>query len=217
MKKGNFFSAKRVTGLAVLLALVIVLQAVGGSIAIGAVTLNFTLIPIVLGAVLYGALAGAILGFACGVVVWIQVIMGLSPFYTIIWTHTPVVASLTCVVKTVVAGYVCGISYRWLAKKNGYVALFVSAGIVPVINTALFIVGCLLMGESITAFQVLIGDTSVNILVFIMVGLVTFNFFIELALNMVAAPALRTVLAVVTGKFSARRKFFDDEEMDKED
>ncbi len=215
MKKANFFSAKRVTGLAVLLALVIVLQAVGGSVAIGAVTLNFTLIPIVLGAVLYGAIAGAILGFACGVVVWIQVIMGLSPFYTIIWTHTPVVASLTCVVKTVVAGYVCGLLYRWLSKKNAYVALFVSSGIVPVINTALFIVGCLLMGESITAFQMLIGDTSVNILVFIMVGLVTFNFFIELALNMVAAPALRTVLAVVTGKLSTRKKFFDDEEMDK--
>ena len=217
MKKENFFSAKRITGLAVLLALVIVLQAVGGSVAIGAVTLNFTLIPIVLGAVLYGAVAGAILGFACGVVVWIQVIMGLSPFYTIIWTHTPVVASLTCVVKTVVAGYVCGVVYRWFSKKNGYVALFVASGIVPVINTALFIVGCLLMGGSITAFQVLIGDTSVNILVFIMVGLVTFNFFIELALNIVAAPALRTVLAVVTGKLSGRKKFFDDEEMDKED
>ncbi len=212
MKKENFFSAKRITGLAVLLALVIVLQAVGGSVAIGAVTLNFTLIPIVLGAILYGALAGAILGFACGVVVWIQVIMGLSPFYTIIWTETPFMATLTCIVKTVVAGYVCGIVYKWLSKKNDYLALFVASGVVPVINTALFIVGCLLMNDSISAFQAQIGDTSVNILVFILVGLVTFNFFIELALNMVATPAIRTVLGVVTGKLSSKKKFFDDED-----
>jgi uncharacterized membrane protein len=98
MKKEKFFSAKRITGLSVLLALVIVLQSVGGSIAIGAVQLNFTLIPIVLGAIMYGALVGGMLGLACGIVVLVQVIMGLVPFYTVIWTNTPVFAALTCLV-----------------------------------------------------------------------------------------------------------------------
>jgi hypothetical protein len=50
MEKQKFFSAKNIAILGVLLALVIVLQALGGSINIGAVQLNFTLIPIVLGA-----------------------------------------------------------------------------------------------------------------------------------------------------------------------
>ena len=81
-KKG--LSAKQITGIAVLLALVIVLQAFGGTIAIGAVQLNFTLIPIVLGAILFGPYIGAFLGFACGVVVFIQVVMGMVPFYAFI-------------------------------------------------------------------------------------------------------------------------------------
>ena len=138
MKKKSFFSAKNVTSLAILLALVIVLQAFGGSFSIGAVSLNFTLIPIVLGAMLLGPLAGALLGFACGVVVWIQVIMGLVPFYVLIWTETPVVATLTCIVKTTVAGWVAGLLFRWLEGKNRYLAVFVAAAVVPVINTGLF-------------------------------------------------------------------------------
>ena len=93
--KNNYFTAKQITGIAVLLALVIVLQAVLGSINIGPVTLNFSLIPIVLGGILFGSVAGAILGFACGVIVLIQVMMGGNPFYTLIWTNDPVVTTLT--------------------------------------------------------------------------------------------------------------------------
>ena len=194
----TFFTAKRITGMAVLLALVIVLQAFGGSISIGAVQLNFTLIPIVLGAILYGVVVGGILGFACGVVVLIQVIMGLSPFYTLIWTHTPVVAALTCVVKTTVAGLVSGWLFKLIARKNPYVAVFVAAGVVPIINTALFIVGCLFMGESITLFQNMLPDfAGMNPFTFILVGLVTFNFFIELAINLVLAPVVYRVICTL--------------------
>lgn len=196
MKQSTFFTAKNVASLAVLLALVIVLQAVGGSFSIGAVSLNFTLIPIVLGAILLGPAAGAFLGFACGVVVLIQVISGLVPFYVLIWTETPVVAALTCIVKTTVAGWVAGWLFQWLEKKNRYVAVFVAAGVVPVINTALFIVGCLFMKEAVMA---LAGGT--NVFVFILVSLVTFNFFAELAVNLLVAPALHTTYKVLEKQF----------------
>ena len=64
--KRKFFSAKRVTGLAVLLALVIVLQLWGNNIKIGATGLSFVLVPIVLGGVLFGPSAGAFLGLVSG-------------------------------------------------------------------------------------------------------------------------------------------------------
>ena len=175
MRKEAFFSAKRVTGMAVLLALVVVLQAFGGSITVGAVQLNFTLIPIVLGAILYGAIVGAALGFACGLVVLIQVIMGMVPFYTLIWTNDPVVTTLTCIVKTTVAGLVSGLLFSWLSKKNGLVAVFVASGIVPVINTALFIVGCL------------------------------FNFFVEFAINLIVAPAIFRVIGILDKRFKGKK------------
>ncbi len=192
MEKSNFFSAKRITGMAVLLALVLVLQIFGGSITIGAVQLNFTLIPIVLGAMFYGPIVGGILGLACGVVVLVQVIMGLVPFYTLIWTNDPVVTTFTCLVKTTAAGILAGFVFDWLSQKNVILAVFAASAIVPVINTMLFVIGCLFMTGSVYSMA---GEQ--NVLVFILVSIVTFNFFIELAVNMVVAPALHTVYKVL--------------------
>ena len=199
MKGNEFFSARRVTGTAVLLALVIVLQAFGGTIPLGVVQLNFTLIPIVLGAVLFGAFVGGFLGFACGVVVLVQVIMGGNPFYTMIWANDPVVTTLTCIVKTTVAGLIAGWVFNLLRKKNDYLALFIASGLVPIVNTLLFIVGCLFMTGSVYAMA---GDQ--NVLGFILVGLVTFNFFFEFAINLLVAPALHRVLEVVDKKFARK-------------
>ncbi len=192
MERKELFSAKELTGIAVLLALVIVLQAFGGTVVIGAVQLNFTLIPIVLGAIVFGAGVGAFLGLACGVVVLIQVIMGAVPFYALIWANDPLVTVLTCTVKTTVAGALAGWVYSLLSKQNERVALFVAAGLVPVVNTAIFILGCLCMTNSVYGMA---GGQ--NVLVFICVGLVTFNFFIEFAVNLLVAPALQRVLKVV--------------------
>ena len=194
MEKRLDFTAKQITGIAVLLALVVVLQVALGSITIGAVTLNFTLIPIVLGGILFGSVAGLILGLACGVVVLIQVMLGGSPFYTLIWANDPVVTTLTCLVKSSVAGYLGGLGYTLLKKKQPIVAVFVASAIVPIVNTGLFIVGCLFMFDSVHSLSAVSGQ---NLLVFILVGLVTFNFFIELAINMVFAPAINRIIKII--------------------
>ena len=199
MKRKELFSAREITGIAVLLALVIVLQAFGGTIPLGAVQLNFTLIPIVLGAVLFGPLVGGFLGFACGVVVLVQVIMGANAFYALIWANDPVATTLTCIVKTTAAGIIAGFVFRLLKKKNDYLALFIASGLVPIVNTLLFIVGCLFMTGSVYAMA---GDR--NVLGFILVGLVTFNFFFEFVVNLLVAPALHRVLGIVDKKFARK-------------
>lgn len=194
MTTKKHFSAKELTGISVLLALVIVLQAFGGSIPIGAVTLNFTLIPIVLGAIMFGPWVGGFLGLACGIIVLIQVVEGLSPFYALIWANDPIVTTLTCLVKTTAAGVLAGYAYRLLAKKNPLTATFVASGIVPVVNTALFILGALCMTDSVHALAQGEGQ---NVLVFILVGLVTFNFFVEFALNLLVAPSIQRVVEII--------------------
>lgn len=202
MQKNNFFSAKRITMTAVLLALVIVLQAFGGSISIGVVQLNFTLIPIVLGAIVLGASVGALLGLACGIVVLVQVVLGLAPFYVLIWTNDPIVTTLTCLVKTTLAGWLAGIVFQAFKKKNETLAVFLAAGVVPVINTAVFVLGCMFMTGSVYAMA---GSENVlTVLGFILVSIVTFNFFIEFAINLLLAPALHTVYTVVEKRI--RRK-----------
>ena len=201
MKKSNFFSAKNVTVLAILLSLVIVLQAFGGSFSIGAVTLNFTLIPLVLGAIVLGKYAGAFLGFASGLVVLIQVILAPAGFYYIIWTNSPFVTTMICLVKTTVAGFVSGWIFDILKKKNRYTAVFFAAGVVPVINTGLFVLGCLCMWDTIALMS-----EGMNVFMFILVGLVTFNFFIEFAINLLVAPGLHTVYNVVEKQFGRGRR-----------
>ncbi len=209
MKDNSFFSAKRITYIAILFALVIALQALGGTLTIGAVQLNFTLIPIVVGAILLGPTSGLVLGLACGVVVLIQVIMGLSPFYTIIWTEAPVITTMICIFKTTVAGFVAGIVFKAIKRKNVHVAVFVASAIVPIINTLLFIVGCLCMNGAITSFQTsLLGAmpevAGMNIFIFIIVVLVTFNFFVELAINLLVSPALYRVIKIFDKEISSK-------------
>ncbi len=186
------FTSKQITGIAVLLALVIILQAVGGTVSIGPVQLNFTLIPLVLGAIIFGPWVGSLLGFASGVVVLIQVIMGMVPFYALIWANDPIVTFLTCVLKTTVAGFLSGLIYKMLKEKKAVLAVFVASAIVPVVNTALFILGCLCMTNSVYAMA-----NGTNVIVFILVSLVTFNFFIELAINLILAPTLHKVLKYI--------------------
>ncbi|MBR2623063.1 MAG: ECF transporter S component [Clostridia bacterium] len=198
--KRSFFSAKNVTTLAILLALVVVLQAFGGSFTIGAVTLNFTLIPLVLGAIVLGPWAGAFLGFAGGAIILYQVIVAPAGFYYLIWTYSPLVTVMICLVKTTVAGALAGLAFDWMKKKNRYAAVFVASAIVPVVNTALFVLGCLCMPNTIAMMA-----NGQNVFVYILVGLVTFNFFIELAINLLVAPGLHTVYNAVEKQFKKRR------------
>lgn len=203
MEKRKLFSARNIAYLAVLLALVVVLQMFTSAIVIGPVTLNFSLLPIVLGALLLGPIAGGILGLACGIVVLVQVITGAVPFYVAIWTNSPVITTLICLVKTTAAGILGGILYRIIEKKDRTAATFTAAAIVPIVNTGLFILGCLCMTGTISDFG---GVTGMDVLVFILVGLVSFNFFLELAINLLLAPALCRVVSVVEKRAGAYRK-----------
>lgn len=204
MQQNKFFTAKNVAVLGVLLALVVILQAFGGLFHIGAVQLNFTLIPIVLGAILLGPWAGGFLGMACGIVVLIQVIIAPSGFYYIIWLNDPVITVITCTAKTTLAGIAAGFLFKLLEKKNRSVAVFTASAIVPIVNTGIFVLCCLWMNKSIALTQDWMVNTlgmkellGLNPFVFILLGLVTFNFFVELGINLIVAPGLHTVYKVV--------------------
>ena len=72
----TFFSARNVTFLAVLVALVVVLQVFGGYFKIGATSLSFVLVPIVLGGLLVGVWAGGLLGLLFGLITLVYGITG---------------------------------------------------------------------------------------------------------------------------------------------
>ena len=197
MKKEKFFSAKRITGLAVLLALVIVLQLFGGYIRIGATPLSLVLVPIVLAGILYGPLAGGILGFAFGLVVLLQGIFGVDGFTFILFTDHPIWTSLLCLGKGTAAGVAAGFMYRLAAKKNAYVGTFMAAVAAPIVNTGLFILGALCFLQDTLKANFIDGTTVIYFLVIICAGI---NFLVELAINLIAAPSIYRVIGVVKGR-----------------
>lgn len=191
----KFFSAKNVATLAVLLALVVVLQLFGSYIRIGATPLSFVLVPIVLGAILLGPSAGAFLGFSFGLVVLICGIAGLDTFTAILFDDHPVITSLVCLVKGTAAGVFAGLLYRLVAKKSSYAGIFAASAIAPIANTGLFILGALLMSDTLSANFVADGST---VIYFLVIGCAGVNFLIELAINLICSPALYTVLRVAS-------------------
>ncbi len=198
MKRKKFFSAKQITGLAVLLALVIVLQFIGGYLKIGATSFSLVLVPIVVGGLLFGAYAGAFLGFAFGFITLMFGITGADYFTAILFQEQPLFTALLCLVKGTAAGVVPALLYRVLRKKNEYVAVFTAAASAPIVNTGLFILGALgLLGKTITANFVAEGST---LLYFLFIGCAGVNFLVELAINLVTAPAVYRLIPLIGGK-----------------
>ena len=193
----KFFSAKRVTGLAVLLALVIVLQLWGNNIKIGATGLSFVLVPIVLGGVLFGPSAGAFLGLVFGFITLMYGVTGADPFTAVLFAEHPFLTSAVCLVKGTAAGLAAGLLFRLIAKKNGYVGVFVASAAAPVVNTGLFILGALLMSDTLSANFVADGST---VLYFLIIGCAGINFLVELAINLMLSPAMYSVIRVVSGR-----------------
>ena len=113
MEKRQFFSARNIAYLAVLLALVIVLQLFASAIPMFGITLNFSLVPIVLAGIFFGMWGGALLGLVSGLITFLTAaVMGQEPSTAFLFQASPVLLTLTCIGKTTIAGFVAGLFYQ---------------------------------------------------------------------------------------------------------
>ena len=186
MKKSRVFNLVLT---AILVALVVVLQVFASGLRIGAVTLSFVLIPIVLGACLINEFSGLFLGFIFGMITLIAGITGADAFTNIYFTNNPLVTILICIVKACAAGYVAGLVYKTLKKKNEYLAVTVASAVAPVLNTGIFILGSLLLRDVILANFITDGSTVLYFLVFVCAGV---NFIVEFLTTTILTPVIYT-------------------------
>lgn len=217
--KKQLLTAKNISYLAVLTALVVVLQVFGGNIKIAGLSLNLALVPIALGAILFGPLVGSLLGLICGLVVMIFGVTGSEPFTFFIFSQSPVLTVLLCLVKTTVAGCAAGWAYRLLAKKSRIAAVFVASAIVPIVNTGIFAIGCFIIYDDIVAFLVKAGmdTTGMSAAYVVFVVVITWNFFIELLTSLLLAPAVATVTRVVEKQVVKKTASHNVQEIKQED
>jgi Predicted membrane protein len=90
---------RKLTGIALFTAIVVVLQLLGSVIRFGPFSISLVLIPIVVGAALYGKLAGAWLGLVFGLVVLLS--GDAAPFMAV----NPLGTVITVLVKGALAGF----------------------------------------------------------------------------------------------------------------
>ena len=143
---------RHLVGLGILTALIIVLQTFASGFKIANFAPPLSLIPIIIGAILFGEIAGALLGLIFGIVVVMSVISGAEAFSTLMLNFNPAMTVIICLLKGTAAGYLSGLSYKLLAKRNNFLAMIISSVIAPVVNTGIFVIGLL------TVFYKLIND-----------------------------------------------------------
>ncbi|HHT66754.1 MAG TPA: ECF transporter S component [Erysipelotrichaceae bacterium] len=180
-------TTKKIAVTGILLALEIIFQIIGNYLQIGPVNINLSLVTVALAAVICGPISGAILGFFNGVVVLfspstIAIFMPISVGGTI----------LTCLSKCTIAGFLAGLFFELLRKINRTTALIGASLLVPMINTAFFIVYSLIFFRPFLESGV--GDTYPNASAYLILGVVAYNFIFELLACTILTPLIGNVL-----------------------
>ena len=191
--------------LAMLVALVVVLQLISAIIPpIGGVSITLTLVPVVIGAILFDIKGGAILGFFFGLIVLINCITGLDFGGNLLWNANPFFTETICFAKGIAAGIVPALIYKLLADKKNknasgirkYFSALAAALMAPIVNTALFVGGMFLFfTDTLYAWA---GGT--DMLSYIIFGLAGLNFLIEAIINIALTPAIIRIVDAVKKK-----------------
>lgn len=186
MKNKGKINIQKLVITAILTALVIVLQFMGSFIRFGMFSISLVLIPIVIGSALCGYKAGAWLGFVFGAAVLFS---GDASAFLVIDVFGTIV---TVLLKGTLCGLAAGIIYKLLENKNRYIAVMAAAVVCPIVNTGVFLLGCLVFFlETITEWGIGLGFQNVG--KYMIFGLVGGNFIFELITNIVLAPIILRV------------------------
>lgn len=203
MKKQNFFTAKNIALLGILVALTVVLQLTASAIPMFGVTMNFSLIPIVLAAIFLGWIGGGLVGFVSGMITFITcAIMGQEPFTFAMFQASPFVLTVMCIGKTTVAGIVSGLIFPLASRFNSHAASFFASAIVPIVNTGLYLVGLILMKNDVFAFFGMTETATAWGVLTLAMSIIWLNFVLEIAVNIVFVPAIHAVVRVFGKKNS---------------
>ena len=172
----------RLVFLALLTAVVIIFQLLGNFVNLGITSVSLVLVPVVLGAVMLGAGAGCFLGAVSAVVILLS--GAASAFFVL----SPVGTSAVVLLKGALSGLVAGYVYKLVCKFNKILASLLAAIVCPVVNTGIYVIGCITVFKPFLATN--FGFDGGNLLIFVFMVMVGLNFPFELLLNVVLSPAI---------------------------
>ena len=196
MKTRQTEVVRNMTLTAMFTAVVILLQFVGSFIKFGTFSVSLVLLPIVVGAALCGPMAGMWLGLVFGVTVLLS---GDAAFFL---TYSVPGTIITVILKGMLCGLCAGLVYRALEKKNKILASVAAAIVCPIVNTGVFLCGCLIF------FMDAVGTLAedMNAYLYLIVGFVGGNFIFELLINSILSPVIVRVIGIGEKYFQEKRK-----------
>ena len=187
----------RLVQLGLLSAIILLLQQIVIPLP-GGLSLSLVLIPIVVGAVLYGPAAGALLGGVFGAAVSVMAIQGqLGLLTNMMVAYNPLLTVAVCMLKGVAAGFMAGLVARVL-NAQPFAGILLAAAVAPIVNTGIFLLGMLtIFRDVMMEFAAGLGMGDAGALYFAVVVLVGVNFLIEFAANLILAPAVSSIVKAV--------------------
>ena len=199
MENKRKMSTKMLVIAALMTAFVVILQFMGAFIRFGMFSISLVLIPIVIGAVTCGKGVGAWLGLVFGAVVLAS---GDAGAFLVVNAPGTV---LTVLLKGVACGFFAGLTYELVCKAFGnrfknspYIGAVAAAVVCPIVNTGVFLLGCLaFFMETVAQWAEGLGFGA-DVGRYMIVGLVGGNFLVEMAVNIIFAPAIVHVIKVVS-------------------
>lgn len=202
--RANKINTKNIVYFAILLALIIVLQFVGSYIKIGPISISLVLVPIVLGGILLGPIAGMLLGFSFGLITFIAVVTGLDAGSAMLFAESPFMVALICFVKAIMCGWIPALVYKLIAKKHPILGAYVASALAPIINTGIFILGALMINKVIAEVWGVEGGLN-GVFIFLVVTVAGINFLVEFGINILLSPIIVKIIEIITGKIKNKQ------------
>lgn len=184
--------------MAVLTAIIIVMAFTPlGFLKIGVVSITFLMIPVAIGAILLGPVAGAILGGVFGATSFAQC-FGMEPFGTALMSINPFFTFILCFIPRILMGLLVGLIYKALMKlsEQRFIPYIVASASGALLNTALFVGALLLLFGNNASVQEMFGGSAWVIIT----ALITTNALIEIAVSLVVGTAVTKALMAAMGK-----------------
>ena len=174
-------TVKTIVGTGLLTSLVVIFQIIANYIQFGLVSINLSLIPIVVGAIIYGPFVGAFLGLVDGALILTAPSTMFFYNFSIGWTM------LVCLLKTSLAGLASGFLFK-LLKKKPLAGSITASVIAPIVNTGLFALATVLIFKG---YIIENGyTTEADFVPFLFLTFIGFNFLIEFGINAALSPVV---------------------------
>lgn len=185
----------RMIQLAMIMAIMVVLQIIGAALVRVAITVPaLVLIPLYIGSAAFGKKTGAILGGFFGIITLLLGVTGFDAYTHGLFLYKPLATAVICLGKGIMAGFLSAVVYEVmmkLTKNKLFPSSLISSIMTPLANTTLYVLGVFVFFKEYSGFT---ADSTLWYVFGAVFMMIIVNFLIEVAMNAICCPILVSIL-----------------------